>query len=66
MSGLLNKATERSLVIIDEFGKGSLVSDGVGLMCALLHHLAHGQPAPPKVLATTHFHEVFNTQLLPR
>ena len=56
----------RSLCIIDEFGKGTLSTDGVGLLCASLRHLAEQQPAPPKVIACTHFSEALNPSYLPR
>ena len=44
----------RSLLIIDEFGKGTLAADGVGLLCGTLRHLA-ALPAPPRVVLCTHF-----------
>ncbi|GAQ86130.1 putative MutS homolog 5 [Klebsormidium nitens] len=58
-------ATARSLCIIDEFGKGTLTADGVGLLCATLKHLA-SLKAPPKVLVCTHFGEVLDETFLPR
>lgn len=63
MTGILNKATSRSLVIIDEFGKGTLTSDGVGLMAATLEHYAL-QADPPRVLACTHFSELLQPAVL--
>ncbi|KAL9090364.1 MAG: hypothetical protein Q9159_001991 [Coniocarpon cinnabarinum] len=57
----LNMATNRSLLVIDEFGKGTAASDGAGLACALLEHLTCLDDAKrPKVVAATHFHEIFN------
>ena len=44
----------RSLCIVDEFGKGTLAADGVGLLCATLQHWA-ALPAPPRVVLCTHF-----------
>ena len=55
----------RSLCIIDEFGKGTLTSDGVGLLCATLRRFAAMSPAP-KVITCTHFSEVLDATLLPR
>lgn len=43
-----------SLCIVDEFGKGTLAADGVGLLCATLRHFA-GLPSPPRVVLCTHF-----------
>ncbi|GMH40233.1 hypothetical protein BSKO_08137 [Bryopsis sp. KO-2023] len=62
---MMKLATPRSLLIIDEFGKGTLTSDGVGLLCSMLHWWAV-QPDPPRVLACTHFSEVLDEEFLPR
>ena len=62
---MLHKATGRSLIIIDEFGKGTLTSDGVGLLAASMRHFCN-MPTPPKVLASTHFHELLDPPVLPR
>jgi hypothetical protein len=57
----------RSLCIIDEFGKGTLSTDGVGLLCAMLRRFAAATPGPPpRLIACTHFSEVFNPAYLPR
>ncbi|KAG0204371.1 MutS protein msh5 [Mortierella sp. GBA30] len=61
----LRMATKRSLIVIDEFGKGTTATDGAGLFCGLIEHFAN-LPASdrPKVLATTHFHELLENKLL--
>ncbi|KAF1911832.1 muts domain V-domain-containing protein [Ampelomyces quisqualis] len=55
----LNLATRRSLLIIDEFGKGTESSDGAGLACAVMEHLLSLGSERPKVIGATHFHEIF-------
>jgi DNA mismatch repair protein MSH5 len=55
----LNSCTACSLVVIDEFGKGTDTSDGAGLAAGVLLHLLHLEDQSPKVLAATHFHEIF-------
>lgn len=61
------QATRRSLVIIDEFGKGTSSVDGAGLACAVFEHFLSLGPERPKVLGATHFHEIFeNGYLHPR
>ena len=55
----------RSLCIIDEFGKGTLTTDGVGLLAAALRRLATAAE-PPKVVAATHFSALLNADYLPR
>lgn len=52
----LNLATRRSLLIVDEFGKGTNASDGAGLACAVLEYLLSLGSERPKVIGATHFH----------
>ncbi|KNG86389.1 DNA mismatch repair protein Msh5 [Aspergillus nomiae NRRL 13137] len=59
----LKQMTERSLLIIDEFGKGTSESDGIGLICGILNHLLIAENAP-KVIAATHFHEILENEFL--
>ncbi|KAF2761501.1 hypothetical protein EJ05DRAFT_174055 [Pseudovirgaria hyperparasitica] len=59
VSQSLNMATNRSLLVIDEFGKGTNSSDGAGLMCGVLDHLISLGDECPKVIVATHFHELF-------
>lgn len=60
----INFATRRSLVLIDEFGKGTNALNGAGLVTALLDHFAGLGDEAPKVLAATHFHEIFEHNFL--
>ncbi|KAJ7134704.1 DNA mismatch repair protein MutS [Mycena epipterygia] len=65
----LRNSTARSLVLLDEFGKGTLSTGsyagyGAGLFCGVLKHLLNRGPNCPKVLAATHFHDVFREDLL--
>ncbi|KAH0536656.1 hypothetical protein FGG08_006482 [Glutinoglossum americanum] len=61
----LTLATSRSLVIIDEFGKGTEASDGAGLACGVFSYLLSLGDERPKVLGATHFHEIFENNHLP-
>lgn len=60
----VNFATRRSLILLDEFGKGTNSMDGAGLVTALLDHFLHLEDEAPKVLAATHFHEIFEHNFL--
>ncbi|KAL8718148.1 MAG: hypothetical protein Q9225_004683 [Loekoesia sp. 1 TL-2023] len=60
----LSLATHRSLVIIDEFGKGTDSNDGAGLACGVFEHLLSLGAKSPKVLGATHFHEIFENGFL--
>ncbi|GME25550.1 DNA mismatch repair protein msh5 [Neofusicoccum parvum] len=59
MSMALNAATPRSLLVIDEFGKGTDSNDGAGLVCGIFDYLLNLGNDCPKVLGATHFHEIF-------
>jgi DNA mismatch repair protein MSH5 len=61
----LTLATRRSLVIIDEFGKGTETHDGAGLAAGVFEHFLQLGPECPKVLGATHFHEIFENGFLP-
>ena len=58
-------ATDRSLVLLDEFGKGTETADGMSLMTAILRHWLRMEEKCPFVLASTHFHNVIELELLP-
>ena len=64
ISVALNLATRRSLIIIDEFGKGTESYDGAGLAAGVFEHLLQRGPDCPKVLGATHFHEIFESGFL--
>jgi DNA mismatch repair protein MSH5 len=60
----LTQATPRSLLIIDEFGKGTQPEDGAGLLCGALEHLLSRKEQCPKVIVSTHFNEIFENGFL--
>jgi DNA mismatch repair protein MutS len=65
-ANILNNATVRSLVILDEIGRGTSTYDGISIAWAVAEHL-HGAMEGPRTLFATHYHEL--TQLahsLPR
>ncbi|XP_023007702.1 DNA mismatch repair protein MSH5 isoform X5 [Cucurbita maxima] len=61
---MLRQATCQSLCLIDEFGKGTLTEDGIGLLGGTIDHFASSNDSP-KVLVCTHLTELINESLLP-
>ena len=49
--------TDRSLVILDEIGRGTSTHDGMAIAWAVIEHLATG-PARPRTVIATHYHEL--------
>ncbi|XP_023740094.1 DNA mismatch repair protein MSH5 isoform X1 [Lactuca sativa] len=55
---MLRHATSRSLCLLDEFGKGTLTEDGIGLLGGTIDHFI-SMYSPPKVLICTHLTQIF-------
>ena len=60
LSNILHNATEDSLVVLDEVGRGTATHDGISIAWAATEWLSSAQAtAPsPKVLFATHYHEL--------
>jgi DNA mismatch repair protein MutS len=54
---ILANLGERSLVILDEIGRGTSTFDGISIAWAVAEHL-HDAPARPRTLFATHYHEL--------
>ncbi len=61
MAQILGSATGRSLLILDEVGRGTSTFDGVSLAWAICEHLAAG-PVRPRTLFATHYHELIQLE----
>ena len=57
-ANILHTATSRSLVVLDEIGRGTSTFDGLSIAWAVAEHLATNPTARPKTLFATHYHEL--------
>ncbi|HEU4695142.1 MAG TPA: DNA mismatch repair protein MutS [Vicinamibacterales bacterium] len=57
-ANILHTATSRSLVVLDEIGRGTSTFDGLSIAWAVAEYLATNPRARPKTLFATHYHEL--------
>ncbi len=58
LAGILMNATEKSLLILDEIGRGTSTQDGLAIAWATIEHIANNVKKGMKTLFATHFHEL--------
>ena len=56
--------TRNSLLIMDEFGKGTRAEEGIAIFAAVIKELINRGSDAPRTLAITHFHEIYQMGLL--
>lgn len=56
-ASIINNISQRSLILLDEIGRGTSTYDGISIAWSIVEYL-HQSPAAPKTLFATHYHEL--------
>ncbi|MCB0508777.1 MAG: DNA mismatch repair protein MutS [Bacteroidetes bacterium] len=57
-ASIVNNISERSLVLLDEIGRGTSTYDGISIAWSLVEFLHNNKQAKPKTMFATHYHEL--------
>ncbi len=57
-ASIMNNISKRSLILLDEIGRGTSTYDGISIAWALSEYLHNNSKANPKTLFATHYHEL--------
>jgi DNA mismatch repair protein MutS len=66
-ANILNNATPKSLILLDEIGRGTSTFDGLSIAWAVAEHIHNSAPVRAKCIFATHYHELTElAMMLPR
>jgi DNA mismatch repair protein MutS len=57
-ANIMNNISDRSLILLDEIGRGTATYDGISIAWSIAEYLHHNNSARPKTLFATHYHEL--------
>ncbi|MCB0685874.1 MAG: DNA mismatch repair protein MutS [Saprospiraceae bacterium] len=57
-ASIMNNISDRSLILLDEIGRGTSTYDGISIAWSIAEYLHENQLATPKTLFATHYHEL--------
>ncbi|MEZ5037351.1 MAG: DNA mismatch repair protein MutS [Chitinophagales bacterium] len=57
-ASIINNISEKSLVLLDEIGRGTSTYDGISIAWSLVEYLHNNKTARPKTMFATHYHEL--------
>lgn len=63
-ASILNNISAKSLVLLDEIGRGTSTYDGISIAWAITEYLHNNEKAHPKVMFATHYHELIEMEEL--
>ena len=61
-ASILNNVSDRSLVLLDEIGRGTSTYDGISIAWAINEYLHDNKKSRPKVMFATHYHELIEME----
>ena len=64
MANILNNATDRSLILLDEIGRGTSTFDGLSIAWSVAEYLHNNPKVSAKTLFATHYHELTELELI--
>ncbi|MDP8218000.1 MAG: DNA mismatch repair protein MutS [Candidatus Theseobacter exili] len=62
-ANILNNATQKSLIILDEIGRGTSTFDGISIAWAVAEYIHNNQSVRARTLFATHYHELTDLEM---